>query len=726
MTSMNIALRIRAVVEGLKGIDAVSASVRKIGSDGRGATRRLNEAFRALDMRPFRVIDREIKATQAAYKRLAASGKLSASQLKVAHRQMRDQVRALRNELQGKKGGLGNLMGGILPSAPTAMLAAAGAAVTAFAKRSLDAARQTNAAFRGLEAVANYTGVGIRRAFQEAAKISADGLMKIGDSSKALQNLLARGYNMEQAVEVINRLKDAAAFNRSAHLSMSEAVVSATEGLKNENSTLVDNAGVTKNVSVMWKDYARQVGKTVDELTQQEKIQAEVNGILRETAAQTGNAARASEGLEGAYARFSKTASEVMTAFGSALEPAVTWVTNLGTGILNHVVKPILALPEMIGVAAGFIVQTFNDIIHGNWSAIERNKKLAGESIDEIIARYDKGLTPAAQRATDNINAQVQAERKALQAADERARAAEEAAKLSDKRLALAKAITESEARIEKDSIDRRQRELDQQLEDGLIKYADYYAERQRLAEQALAIEIASAEAELKARRDSLSVTTDEGKRLQTLAAIKELETDLVILARKRGDIARQGDRDALNARFKDLGIEIERAAKTAEQALEGGLAGALDSVMKNVDGVGGAFRQMGNVVVAEIRRIIAQMLASQMMSSMGFTKLFSANVRHHGGMGSASGATRRVSPDLFIGAPRLHAGYVPGLAPGEIPTIIRSDEEVITPTDPRHAWNRGRYADAGPLRVEVHPDALRMTLRDWLEGELARAHATR
>ncbi|MNP86589.1 hypothetical protein D3C76_1869210 [compost metagenome] len=37
---------------------------------------------------------------------------------------------------------------------------------------------------------------------------------------------------------MINRLKDAAAFNRQANLGLSEAVLTATEGLKNENSVL--------------------------------------------------------------------------------------------------------------------------------------------------------------------------------------------------------------------------------------------------------------------------------------------------------------------------------------------------------------------------------------------------------------------------------------------------------------------------------------------------------
>lgn len=40
----------------------------------------------------------------------------------------------------------------------------------------------------------------------------------------------------------MDRFKNSAAFGRQASLSLGEAVKTATEGLKNENSILVDNA----------------------------------------------------------------------------------------------------------------------------------------------------------------------------------------------------------------------------------------------------------------------------------------------------------------------------------------------------------------------------------------------------------------------------------------------------------------------------------------------------
>jgi hypothetical protein len=48
----------------------------------------------------------------------------------------------------------------------------------------------------------------------------------------------------------MNRFKDSAAFGKQGALSFGEAIRGATEGIKNGNSILVDNAGVTKNLSV--------------------------------------------------------------------------------------------------------------------------------------------------------------------------------------------------------------------------------------------------------------------------------------------------------------------------------------------------------------------------------------------------------------------------------------------------------------------------------------------
>ncbi len=79
-------------------------------------------------------------------------------------------------------------------------------------------------------------------------------------------------------------------------------MTTATEGIKNENSILVDNAGVTKNVAKMWEDYAKKIGVTTTSLTQAQKVQAEYEGIMAETAMQAGDLEKLSGTLAGSQA----------------------------------------------------------------------------------------------------------------------------------------------------------------------------------------------------------------------------------------------------------------------------------------------------------------------------------------------------------------------------------------------------------------------------------------
>jgi plasmid stabilization system protein ParE len=282
------------------------------------------------------------------------------------------------------------------------------AALGKFVKDSTQAVRTAEASFRGLEAVANHTGVGIGRAFQEAQKLAADGLLTVSDASKSLQNLLSRGYNLDQAVETINRLKDAAAFNRTANLSMTEAVLSATEGLKNENSTLVDNAGVTKNVAKMWEEYAKQHGLAVNELTQAQKIQAEYNGILKETEAQAGNAQKALGGFEGQVATLNKSINELETGLGAALIPALTNLAEGGKYVVNEWIKPFLGGIEILAIKSAAVAESMDDF----WSfmtagsfkegmqafdRMNQNFAIADEMAAQVVERYEGGLIPAAQ-----------------------------------------------------------------------------------------------------------------------------------------------------------------------------------------------------------------------------------------------------------------------------------------------------------------------------------------
>jgi hypothetical protein len=133
------------------------------------------------------------------------------------------------------------------------------------------------------------------------------------EAATSLKNLLSRGYNLDESIKLMDAFKNSATYGRQASLGLGEAVQTATEGLKNENSILVDNAGVTKNVAKMWEEYAKAQGKSMKDLTDAEKRQAEFNGIMQETRFQMKDAATMSDSYAGSVARASA-ASKTMWA----------------------------------------------------------------------------------------------------------------------------------------------------------------------------------------------------------------------------------------------------------------------------------------------------------------------------------------------------------------------------------------------------------------------------
>ena len=147
-----------------------------------------------------------------------------------------------------------------------------------------------------MDSVAQAHGIG-SAAMEGALAGVTDEFFSAAAAATAFKNLLSRGYTLDQATNTIRRLKDAAAFGRQASYGLADAVVSATEGIKNENSVLVDNAGVTKNVAKMWEDYAKARGVATASLTQGQKVEAEYLGIMEETKAQMGDLGKLSEGL---------------------------------------------------------------------------------------------------------------------------------------------------------------------------------------------------------------------------------------------------------------------------------------------------------------------------------------------------------------------------------------------------------------------------------------------
>lgn len=238
------------------------------------------------------------------------------------------------------------------------------AALVAGIKKSVEAATELNNTMKGLKSIAEANNVAFDAATKAAKALASDGLMTVSDAATGLKNLLARGFNLQEATDLMNRFKDSAAFGRQSSLDFGEAIRGATEGLKNENSMLVDNAGVTKNVAQMWKEYKKEHNISGD-LTLSQKRQAEFAGIMKETAAQVGDAAQMTKGLSGQQAALNATTTELWQTIGEAFVPVLQDLISMIVPIVKSVTefakenKPLIVTVGSLAVAFTGLVASF-------------------------------------------------------------------------------------------------------------------------------------------------------------------------------------------------------------------------------------------------------------------------------------------------------------------------------------------------------------------------------
>jgi hypothetical protein len=226
--------------------------------------------------------------------------------------------------------------------------------VSAF-QDTIAAANRLDAGLIGLQSVARAFKQDAAGAEEAAKKLAADGLMSVGESAAGLKNLLAAGFGLPEAVTLMNRFKDSAAFGKQGALEFGQAIVGATEGLKNGNSALVDNAGVTKNLS----NILQEAGFSASDLS---KASSDVNvrmalfnGIVKETNPQLGDAARYLDTAAGKQAQFNSQIEIAQQKIGKALQPALASALNALLPLIQAIgnAAPVLV---PLGIALGAVV----------------------------------------------------------------------------------------------------------------------------------------------------------------------------------------------------------------------------------------------------------------------------------------------------------------------------------------------------------------------------------
>lgn len=278
-------------------------------------------------------------------------------------------------------------------------------AIVQFGKEGSEAARLYSDALVGLQSILEGQGRSFSEAKQFIEEYTKDGLIPATNAITAYKNLAMRGYDDSQIKQVMVALKDASAYGRQASYTMGQAVESATEGLKNENSILVDNAGVTKNVAKMWDEYAASIGTTANNLTQQQKIQAEVTGILEESKYQTGDAAKVSGTLSGQLQQLSFGFNNLKIAVGNIINPFVQHFLPVINTAITAVTRFANAIAQTVNQLFGTKMGEFTDTVQSIESSYDsaangaedltKETEKAGKAAKKSLAGFDEITTLA-------------------------------------------------------------------------------------------------------------------------------------------------------------------------------------------------------------------------------------------------------------------------------------------------------------------------------------------
>lgn len=410
------------------------------------------------------------KEVESGLQRIRQEAKQTQSELKKA---VNVDVKASSPQLDSFASSLKNISGGLGLIGKAGLAGLVIKKTIGFMLDAADASERMSNSLLGLQTVSKATGNDLDAVTRAAKELSSDGLAPIGDVASGLKNLLAKGFSLPEAIKLLKVTKDSAAFGRQEMLTFGDAIRGVTEGIKNENSMMTDNGGITTNLSIMYKEYADKIGLAVTSLSAAQKRQAILNGFMKEGEKTSGDAARAADTYTGAKAKLATAIERATAKLGDFITKS-----SLVKGVLSGLAEYIdnlsfssLTAAEKLKILQGDLANFRPGL---DFNAKERKQAL----IEEIasltdLAELDELRSAQGQYEAKLVREKIELKQKeadaAMKAADAEKKRLKEVATLKkqlidagkseidqlkdlrDRRLALAKGDAEARVLIEKD-----------------------------------------------------------------------------------------------------------------------------------------------------------------------------------------------------------------------------------------------------------------------------------
>lgn len=226
---------------------------------------------------------------------------------------------------------------------------------TDFLLGSVQASSKYETSMTSITRIGQSLGYSMDEIKSSARSLTKDGLLTVTEAAGGLNNLLRSGFNLKESVELMKNFKNTAAFGKQSALSFGQAIVSATEGVKNGNSILVDNAGVTKNLSRILQEAGYAETDLMKVKEDAGVRQALYNGLLGEGAVNLGDAAAYANTYAGKQTILNTKIFEAKAALGDVFKPMLASVLDKMLKVveaIQHWIEKNPTLVKIIAIAA--------------------------------------------------------------------------------------------------------------------------------------------------------------------------------------------------------------------------------------------------------------------------------------------------------------------------------------------------------------------------------------
>lgn len=284
--------------------------------------------------------------------------------------------------------------------------------------------------------------------------------------------------------------------------------------------------------------------------------------------------------------------------------------------------------------------------------------------------------------------------------------------------------------------------------------------------------EEATAEADIQNQREAGAITTQDALAKTDAIRRKYVESLRVELAAEEELAKARPFDEELQARINATRVAIERLAATSNQVakqsqtiFENAFVQPFEDLINHVKTADEALKAFFNNIAQSFLHLISQNLSERLFGSLFGTSaggggdvigsifgLFSgatgggtvsaSNRMALGGVMTEYGPLKleryasggvAMRPQLaMFGEGRRPEAFVPLPDGRSIPVSLKGfdSSQVTTAIPPTLAQTqrgpKGQQGGGGAVVLQIHPDAMHMTLRDWFEGEMARQAATR